>query len=174
MKVHCVGINHDFDLTFDPNTRIFLPCLPQRIFRRYSIFHQRVSDVTSYIRHRSFSPRFPEHRRPSTTASEVYNHYHIESPGHFVDLDNIRILDRDSRWFERGVKEAVHIKANKPLPNKDGAGTNSLESTRKLSGQGSKRSIPDIASYITHSLMKDGVPSENSEVGINFCVWIKS
>ncbi len=53
-------------------------------------------------------------------------------------------------------------------------GANSLESTRKLSGHESKRSIPDIASYITHSLMKDGVPSENSEVGINFCVWIKS
>ncbi len=28
--------------------------------------------------------------------------------------------------------------------------------------------MPDSASYITHSLMKDGVPSENSEVGINF------
>ncbi len=49
-----------------------------------------------------------------------------------------------------------------------GAGTNSLESTRQLSGQRSKRSMPDSASYITHSLMKDGVPSENSEVGINF------
>ncbi len=28
--------------------------------------------------------------------------------------------------------------------------------------------MPDTASYITHSLMKDGVPSENSEVVINF------
>ncbi len=28
--------------------------------------------------------------------------------------------------------------------------------------------MPDSASYITHSLMKDGVPSENSGVGINF------
>ncbi len=46
---------------------------------------------------------------------------------------------------------------------------NSLESTRQLSGQ-----MPDTASYITRFLMKDGVPSENSEVGINFCVWIKS
>ena len=44
----------------------------------------------------------------------------------------------------------------------------SLESTRQLSGQRSKRSMPDSASYITHSLMKDGVPSENSEGGINF------
>ncbi len=44
----------------------------------------------------------------------------------------------------------------------------SLESTRQLSGQKWKRSMPDTASYITHSLMKDGVPSENSEVGIKF------
>ncbi len=32
----------------------------------------------------------------------------------------------------------------------------------------SKRLMPDSASYITHSMMKDGVPSENSEVWINF------
>ena len=28
--------------------------------------------------------------------------------------------------------------------------------------------MPNSASYITHSLMKDGLPSENSEVVINF------
>ena len=32
----------------------------------------------------------------------------------------VRIWDRDSRWFERGVKEAIHIKANQPSLNKDG------------------------------------------------------
>ena len=112
---------------------------------------------------RTLKTRFLEHRRPSTTASEVSNHIHVESSGHFVDLDNVQILDRDSRWFERGVKEAVHIKANKPSLNKDGAGTNSLESMRQLSGQRSKRLMPDTASYITRSLMKDELPSENSE-----------
>ena len=55
-----------------------------------------------------------------------------------------------------------------------GAGANSLESTRQLSGQRSKRLMPDTASYITRSLVKDGVPSENCEVGIHFCVWIKT
>ena len=33
--------------------------------------------------------------------------------------------------------------------------------------------MPDSASYITHSLMKDGVPSENSKVGINFVIGSK-
>ena len=37
-----------------------------------------------------------------------------------VDPCKVHILDRDSRWFERGVKEAVHIKANQPSLNKDG------------------------------------------------------
>ena len=69
---------------------------------------------------RSLKTRFNEHRRPSSTASEVSNHIHIESPGHSVDLDKVRILDRDNRWFQRGVKEAVHIKANQPSLNKDG------------------------------------------------------
>ncbi len=63
--------------------------------------------------------RFLEHKRPSTTASEVSNHIHVEFLGQFVDLDNVRILDK-GRWFERGVKEAVHINANEPSLNKDG------------------------------------------------------
>ncbi len=33
--------------------------------------------------------------------------------------------------------------------------------------------MPDTDSYITHLLMKDGVPSENSEVGINFVLGSK-
>ena len=43
-----------------------------------------------------------------------------------------------------------------------------MESTRLLLGQRSKRSIPNTVDYNTLSLMKDGVPSENSEVGITF------
>ena len=99
----------------------------------------------------------------------ISNHIHVESPGHFVDLDNVRILDRDSKRFKRGIKEAVHIKANKPSLNKDGGGTNSILGVYDaVIRSRSKRSMPDTASYITHLLMKDGVKSENSEVGINF------
>ena len=69
---------------------------------------------------RSLKTRFLEHRRPSSTSSEVSQHIHIESPGHRVDLDKVKILDRDPRWFERGVKEAIYIRANQPSLNKDG------------------------------------------------------
>ena len=46
-------------------------------------------------------------------------HIHVESPGHHVDLDQVKILDREPRYFERGVKEAIYISVNKPSLNKD-------------------------------------------------------
>ena len=69
---------------------------------------------------RSLKTRFLEHRRPSSTSSEVSQHIHIESPGHHVDLDQVKILDREARFFERDVKEAIYIRVNKPSLNKDG------------------------------------------------------
>ena len=29
---------------------------------------------------------------------------------HHIDLDEVEILDREPRWFERGVKEEIYIK----------------------------------------------------------------
>ena len=69
---------------------------------------------------RTLKTRFNEHKRPSSTSSEVSQHIHIESPGHHVDLEKVKILDRDSRYFERGIKEAVYIRALQPSLNRDG------------------------------------------------------
>ena len=69
---------------------------------------------------RSLKTRFLEHRRPSSTTSEVSQHIHIESPGHHVDLEKVQILDREPRYFERGVKEAIYIRVNQPSLNRDG------------------------------------------------------
>ena len=69
---------------------------------------------------RSLKTRFLEHRRPSSTTSEVSQHIHIESPGHQVDLEQVKILEREPRYFERGVKEAIYIRVNNPSLNKDG------------------------------------------------------
>ncbi|KAH3826961.1 hypothetical protein DPMN_128889 [Dreissena polymorpha] len=35
-------------------------------------------------------------------------------------MENVRILDREPSWFERGVKEAIYIRALRPVLNKDG------------------------------------------------------
>ena len=37
-----------------------------------------------------------------------------------MELDNSEILTTESRWFERGVKEAIFITALNPSLNRDG------------------------------------------------------
>ena len=69
---------------------------------------------------RTLRARFSEHRRPSTTTSEVSNHIHRESPGHQVDLNKVKVLSRDTRWYERGVRESIQIRRHRPTLNKDG------------------------------------------------------
>ena len=50
---------------------------------------------------------------------------HQDSPGHAVSLDSVKIVDRESSWFDRGtVKEAVYIRTYKPVLNMDGASSN--------------------------------------------------
>ena len=69
---------------------------------------------------RSLNARFSEHRRPSSTTSEVAKHIHTDQPEHTVELDNTEILTTEPRWFERGVKEAIYIRALNPSLNRDG------------------------------------------------------
>ena len=69
---------------------------------------------------RSLKARFGEHRRPSSTTSEVSKHIHTDSPDHTIMLENTKILEVEHKWFERGVKEAIHIRALKPSLNRDG------------------------------------------------------
>ena len=67
---------------------------------------------------RSLWTRFLEHKRPSSVnSSEVARHLHVDSPGHSLDFTNTKVLDRDQRWLERGIKEAVYIRAHKPTLN---------------------------------------------------------
>ena len=69
---------------------------------------------------RALKTRFLEHRRPSSVNSEVSQHIHIESPGHSVDFDKVKILDSEPDYFLRGVKEAIYIRAHQPSLNRDG------------------------------------------------------
>ena len=61
-----------------------------------------------------------EHRRPSSVNSEVSKHVNIDQPDHQVDIEQAKILAVEPRWFERGVKEAIHIRVSKPSLNRDG------------------------------------------------------
>ena len=69
---------------------------------------------------RSLKARFSEHRRPSSTTSEFSKHIHQDHPNHNIQLENTKILTVEPKWFERGVKESIYIRALKPSLNRDG------------------------------------------------------
>ena len=50
---------------------------------------------------RSSKARFLEHRRPSSTTSEVSPHIHTDKPEQKVDINGVKILAVEPRWFER-------------------------------------------------------------------------
>ncbi len=57
---------------------------------------------------------------PSSVTSEVSRHVHLDHPDHSIFIDDTNILEVESKWFERGVKEAIHISVTHPSLNKDG------------------------------------------------------
>ncbi len=61
--------------------------------------------------------RFAQHRRASTN-SAVFDHQ--QSTGHTFDIEDVKILDREPRWFERGVRESIHERKESPALNKKG------------------------------------------------------
>ena len=87
------------------------------------VYHIPCEDCSaSYVweTEHSFKARFMEHRRPSSSSSEVSRHIHVMEPGHSVDIMTAEILEVEPRWYERGVKEAIHIRILNPSLNKDG------------------------------------------------------
>ena len=58
--------------------------------------------------------RLTEHKRPSSPVGA-----HLHSEGHEFDTDNVKVLDSDSRWLQRGIKEAYYIAALDPDLNQD-------------------------------------------------------
>ena len=55
------------------------------------------------------------HQRANDTSAVQQ---HLCSTGH--SLGDERVLSRDARWFQRGVREAIHIRTRKPALNRDG------------------------------------------------------
>ncbi|KAH3863835.1 hypothetical protein DPMN_026836 [Dreissena polymorpha] len=60
---------------------------------------------------RNLKARFMEHRRPSSTSFEVSMHINDCKPDHTITMENVRILDLESSWFEtreRGQRGYLH------------------------------------------------------------------
>ena len=78
--------------------------------------------LTPNITGRSLKARFMVHRRPSSANSEVSKHVNCDQPDHsiHVSMDNVKILEVEPKWSERGVREAIQIQINNPTLNKEG------------------------------------------------------
>ena len=86
-----------------------------------TVYHISCGDCdAAYIgeSNRPLGTRLAEHRRPSCTNSPVVSH--ILETGHTINWGGVSVLDVESRWFERGVRESIQIYLHGPNLNRDG------------------------------------------------------
>ena len=58
--------------------------------------------------------RLTEHKRESSLFKA-----HLKSEGHEFDPNDVKIMDTDSRWFHRGIKEVYYIAVLDPDLDQD-------------------------------------------------------
>jgi hypothetical protein len=63
---------------------------------------------------RNLRHRIKEHKRESSLVGA-----HLIQEDHQTDKDCVKILSSETKWFEREVKEAIHIVAERPSLNRD-------------------------------------------------------
>ena len=69
----------------------------------------------------SLRARVNQHRRPSSSEAQnsaVFNH--CKTSEHFFKPEEVVILDKEEKWFERGVREAIWERVEQPAINKKG------------------------------------------------------
>ena len=69
----------------------------------------------------SLKTRANQHRRPSSNEAQNSAVFiHLKDSGHNFAFEDVRILDREDKWHERGVKEAIWERVEQPSLNKTG------------------------------------------------------
>ncbi|KAI8490651.1 hypothetical protein Bbelb_314440 [Branchiostoma belcheri] len=65
--------------------------------------------------------RYKEHCRPSANGYSSAIFHHLQhNQGHSFKLESTDVLDRETRWWERGVKEAIYERMYNPTLNREG------------------------------------------------------
>ncbi|XP_033181822.1 uncharacterized protein LOC117152842, partial [Anabas testudineus] len=72
--------------------------------------------------------RMAQHRRSNTSGPESAVYLHLKDKGHSFEDCDVKILDKEDKWFERGVREAVHVQINTPSLNRGGGLRHNLSS----------------------------------------------
>ena len=63
---------------------------------------------------RPLKARVKEHQRESSPVAT-----HAKAHRHTIDFQKVKVLDQETQWFRRGVKEAIHIEAKGADLNRD-------------------------------------------------------
>ncbi|KAI8479761.1 hypothetical protein Bbelb_425090 [Branchiostoma belcheri] len=70
---------------------------------------------------RPLKVRYKEHCRPSANGCSSAIFHHLQhNQGHSFKLESTDVLDRETRWWERGVKEAIYERMYNPTLNREG------------------------------------------------------
>ncbi|XP_062849575.1 uncharacterized protein LOC134311850 [Trichomycterus rosablanca] len=64
--------------------------------------------------------RMAQHRRSTSSGQDSAVYTHLQASGHSFNDEDVQILDKEERWFERGVKEAIYVKRERPSLNRGG------------------------------------------------------
>ena len=64
--------------------------------------------------------RMAQHRRATSSGQDSAVYLHLQASGHSFNDEDVHILDREERWFERRVKEAIYVKRERPSLNPGG------------------------------------------------------
>ena len=70
-----------------------------------------------YESKRALRTRVGEHKIPSNTTSPVAQH--AKQSKHRIDWSNVKVLDQDSNYFSRGVRDAINIYRHSSSLNRD-------------------------------------------------------
>ena len=73
--------------------------------------------------------RMAQHRRATSSGQDSAVHLHLKDTGHSFEDSNVQVLAREERWFERGVKEAIFTRLEKPSLNRGGGLRHNLSAT---------------------------------------------
>ena len=69
----------------------------------------------------SLRARVNQHRRPSSSEAQNSAVYmHIKNSDHIFNPEEVVVLDKEERWFERGVREAIWERVEQSSLNKKG------------------------------------------------------
>ncbi|XP_072174678.1 uncharacterized protein [Diadema setosum] len=95
--------------------------------------------------------RLYQHRRSSSAGNESAVFTHLKNTGHHFEDKEVDIIDKETRWFERGVREAVYVNAENPSLNRGWGLRHNLSPTYKSVIRKIPRRTDNKGSNISHS-----------------------